>query len=193
MIHDTINPISHLNDYEAGQFLSWCRHQFVLPPSECRELAERLEHLLTVTVLRRMESEIKERTAEAERKKQFDEAAKRWDELRNQVTECSPQKAKMFKSKPDGELFNIAFIYDEDRDERVLEAIDQLKGDQDIIALEEHKGTLKIYTLAPKMRASINVWGDSWTVEEYTPYKKTWRLVDKYLFGDILADRMAEK
>src|SRR5271154_6035821 len=46
--------------------------------------------------------------------------------------------------QPDGQLHGIGFIYDEDRDDRVLVAIDQLKSRTGIVALAEHEGGLEI-------------------------------------------------
>jgi hypothetical protein len=50
---------------------------------------------------------------------------------------------------PDGQLHGIGFIYDGDRDDRVLVAIDKLKEHPGLVALAEHEGVLRIYARLP--------------------------------------------
>ena len=83
---------------------------------------------------------------------------------------------------PDGQLHGIGFIYDEDNDDRVLVAIDQLKSRTGIVALAEHEGTLAIYSRKPIGLNSISVCGDEWCVTEFVPYRGRWEEVTKEFF-----------
>lgn len=80
---------------------------------------------------------------------------------------------------PDGQLHGIGFIYDEDRDDRVLVAIDQLKSRKGIVALAEHEGMLAIYSRKAIGLNSISVCGDEWCVTEFVPYRGRWEEVTK--------------
>jgi hypothetical protein len=75
---------------------------------------------------------------------------------------------------PDGQLHGIGFIYDEDRDDRVLIAIDQLKDHVDIIAVAEHEGELMIFTRKKTHENNIEVCGDTWVITELLPYQGRW-------------------
>jgi hypothetical protein len=79
--------------------------------------------------------------------------------------------------KAHGQLHGIGFIYNGDRDDRVLVAIDDLKTNPAIVALAEHEGTLRVYTRLPIGLASISVCGDEWVVEEFVPYMDRWEEV----------------
>ena len=80
---------------------------------------------------------------------------------------------------PDGQLYGVGFIYDEDRDDRVLIAIDQLKSRKGIVALAEHEGMLAIYSRKQIGLNSICVCGDEWCVTEFVPYRGRWTEVTK--------------
>lgn len=81
--------------------------------------------------------------------------------------------------QPDGQLHGIGFIYDEDRDDRVLVAIDQLKSRKGIVAVAEREGGLKIYTRKQIGLNSIGVCSDEWCVTEFVPYRGRWEEVTK--------------
>jgi hypothetical protein len=63
---------------------------------------------------------------------------------------------------PDGQLHGIGFIFDGDRDDRVLVAIDKLKDTPGLVALAEHEGVLAIYSRLPVGETSITVCSDEW-------------------------------
>jgi hypothetical protein len=96
--------------------------------------------------------------------------------------------------EPDGQLHGVGFVYDEDRDDRVLVAIDDLKANPEIVALAEHEGGLRVFTTLPIGESSINVCGDEWVVEEFVPYKGRWTEVTtdfkKECVAQVLAKRM---
>ena len=77
--------------------------------------------------------------------------------------------------KPAGQLFGIAFIYDEDKDKRILTAIDQLR-DAGIIAIREHQGTFQLWSRKQTKIMGVSICdGDEWSVqEEYVPKKGGW-------------------
>ncbi len=88
--------------------------------------------------------------------------------------------------KPDGQLYGIGFIYDDDKDDRVLIAIDKVKHNSDIVALAEHKGELSIYTQMPTYIKGmcigdddVDELSDEWNIEEFVPYKGEWICVDE--------------
>jgi hypothetical protein len=76
--------------------------------------------------------------------------------------------------KPHGSLFGIGFIYDEDMDKRILVAIELLKDNKKIVAVYEHKGTIKIYSKDPCEKKEIKVCGDIWHVYNYVPENGKW-------------------
>jgi hypothetical protein len=83
---------------------------------------------------------------------------------------------------PDGQLFGVGFIYDGDCDDRVLLAIDKLKGNPAIVALAEHEGKLRIYARLPTGLTGINVYSDEWVVTEFVPYQGCWiELDDRFM------------
>jgi hypothetical protein len=82
--------------------------------------------------------------------------------------------------KVDGALHDIGFIYDEDKDDRVLLAIDQLKGNDDIIAVAEHEGLLTIYTKHPTGLTSISIPGDEWAITELFPSCWEWVCLNEF-------------
>ncbi len=88
---------------------------------------------------------------------------------------------------PDGSLYGIGFIYDEDNDTRVLGAIDQLKDKQDIVALAEHEGFLEIYSRLPTGVTDITVCDDEWGVDEYIPYHGQWIIAKGQFTNDCVA------
>jgi hypothetical protein len=75
---------------------------------------------------------------------------------------------------PDGQLHGIGFVYDEDRDDRVLAAIDQLKAHGGIVAVAEHEGRLAIYTRNRVGESSVEVCGDTWVIAELVPCGGRW-------------------
>ena len=90
--------------------------------------------------------------------------------------------------RPHGQLHGIGFIYDEDRDDRVLVAIDDLvKTTASIVALAEHEGGLKIYTRLPIEVGSIDVCGDTWGVDEFVPYQGKWKEIDHTFMRECVA------
>lgn len=78
--------------------------------------------------------------------------------------------------EPDGALHGIGFIYDEDRDDRVLVAINNLKDNKDIVALAECKGCVDIYTRKSTGLTWVSAY-DEWSVTEHVPYWGGWRQV----------------
>jgi hypothetical protein len=88
---------------------------------------------------------------------------------------------------PDGQLHGIGFIYDEDRDDRVLVAIDKLKDTPGLVALAEHKGSLAIYSRLPVGVTSISVCGDEWEITEFVPYQGRWTEVTPKFMKDCVA------
>jgi hypothetical protein len=95
--------------------------------------------------------------------------------------------------KPDGQLHGVGFIYDEDRDDRVLVAIDDLKANSAIVALAEHEGGLRVFARLPIGKSSINVCGDEWVVEEVVPYKGRWTEVDRDFMRQCVAQVLTQK
>jgi hypothetical protein len=88
---------------------------------------------------------------------------------------------------PDGQLHGVGFIYDEDRDDRVLVAIDKLKDNPDLVALAEHEGGLKIYARLPFGKAQVDVCDDVWVIEEFVPYRGRWVEATPEFVRDCLA------
>lgn len=75
---------------------------------------------------------------------------------------------------PDGQLYGIGFIYDEDRDDRVLIAIDELKEHGGVVAVSEHEGELTIYTQISVGESDIEVCGDTWVITQLFPGQGRW-------------------
>jgi hypothetical protein len=90
-------------------------------------------------------------------------------------------------AKPDGSLHGIGFVYDEDSDDRVLVAIDQLKDDHDVVALAEHEGVVEIYSRLPTGLTGLSVCDDEWCVNEYVPYRGRWIEVDQQFIKNCVA------
>lgn len=87
---------------------------------------------------------------------------------------------------PDGQLHGIGFIYDEDRDDRVLIAIDRLKHDGGIVAVAEHEGELTVYTHKSIGERNVEVCGDTWLITEFVPSDGHWSKVrPKWLDFDL--------
>jgi hypothetical protein len=95
--------------------------------------------------------------------------------------------------EPDGQLHGIGFIYDEDRDDRVLVAIDDLKANSGIVALAEHEGGLVVYTRLPIGESSINVCGDEWVVEEFVPFQGRWEEVTSTFMRKCVAQVLGQQ
>ena len=105
----------------------------------------------------------------------YEQGLRRISALRPQVVPYRHDPAlPALPDKPNGQLHGVGFIYDEDRDDRVLVAIDDLKANSAIVALAEHEGGLRVYTRLPIGESSINVCGDEWVVEEFVPYQGRW-------------------
>jgi hypothetical protein len=92
---------------------------------------------------------------------------------------------------PDGQLHGIGFIYDEDRDDRVLVAIDQLKDRRGLIAVAEHEGVLTTYSQLPHGETGINVCGDEWVIEQFVPYQGRWVEVTPKFVNECVAQVLA--
>jgi hypothetical protein len=86
-----------------------------------------------------------------------------------------PEGVPALPKTPDGALHGIGFVFDGDRDERVLVAIDLLKsGNKNIVAMEEHEGVLTIYSLLPTGMNDLSVCGDYWLVEDKVASRGEW-------------------
>ena len=91
----------------------------------------------------------------------------RIEELRSLVKEyIHDNKNPELPKEPSGSLFGIGFIYDEDRDDRVLIAIDKIKYMKGIVAVGESKGVINIYGNLSYKLESIELCGDTWSVNE---------------------------
>ena len=88
---------------------------------------------------------------------------------------------------PDGALHGIGFIYDEDRDDRVLVAIDQLRDHPGLVALAEHEGGLTTYARLPLGLNSVSVCHDEWVVTEFVPYQGCWVEVTPQFVNECVA------
>jgi hypothetical protein len=77
---------------------------------------------------------------------------------------------------PDGFLYGIAFVYDEDHDDRILLAINTLSSliDFHIIAVAEHEGELNIYTEKPTGLKQLAVVNDVWYITEFVLENDNW-------------------
>lgn len=84
--------------------------------------------------------------------------------------------SRILPKDPNGSLFGIGFIYDDDEDDRVLVAIRKLKHRENIIAIGERKGALTIYSKYPSNDpiSELQVCGDYWCVDEYVFEDDTW-------------------
>jgi hypothetical protein len=89
--------------------------------------------------------------------------------------------------RPDGQLHGIGFIYDEDRDDRVLVAIDKLRADPGLVAVAEHEGCLWVYSRLPLGLNSVVVCGDQWAVAEFVPHLGRWVEVTPEFLKDCVA------
>jgi hypothetical protein len=80
-------------------------------------------------------------------------------------------------NKPDGSLCGINFMYDHDKDPRLLLACYMLK-DKGVLALYESKGNLTIYTKKSidkkKSDFDLDLPCDSWNCTQYILTKKGW-------------------
>jgi len=102
----------------------------------------------------------------------------RIEELRPLVKEyIHDDKNPELPKEPDGSLFGIGFIYDEDRDDRVLVAIDKLKHLKGIIAVSEHEGGMDIYSRSNHKLKQIGTCGDIWFINEFVFKKGKWNKV----------------
>ena len=81
--------------------------------------------------------------------------------------------------KPHGSLFGIGFIYDEDRDQTILVAIELLKDKKNIVAVYEHKGIITIYSKDPCETKKIEACGDIWPVYNFVPENGEWIKVER--------------
>ena len=111
-----------------------------------------------------------------------DEYVNRWKEAAERVAQHVGQLKPLvgpywhepdlpaLPDRPDGELHGIGFTYDEDRDDRVLVAIDTLKDTPGLVALAEHEGVLTVYVREPIAQTSVTVCEDVWVIEQVVPY-----------------------
>jgi hypothetical protein len=77
---------------------------------------------------------------------------------------------------PHGQLHGIGFIYDEDRDDRVLVAIDHLQNTPGLVALAEHEGGPDVYARKPSGLTTVSVGCDEWGVlSEFIPHEGHWK------------------
>jgi len=77
---------------------------------------------------------------------------------------------------PHGQLHGVGFIYDEDRDDRVLVAIDDLKDTPGLVALAEHEGGLEVYARKPTGLTTVSVGCDEWgVISEFIPHQGRWK------------------
>jgi hypothetical protein len=74
-----------------------------------------------------------------------------------------------------GQLHGVGFIFDEDRDDRVLVAIDDLKDTPGLVALAEHEGGLEVYARKPTGLTTVSVGCDEWGVTEFIPHQGRWK------------------
>ena len=88
---------------------------------------------------------------------------------------------------PHGQLHGVGFIYDEDRDDRVLVAIDQLRDHPGLVALAEHEGGLTTYARLPLGLNSVSVCDDEWVVTEFVPYQGRWVEVTPQFVNECVA------
>lgn len=114
---------------------------------------------------------------------QWDEAARIDDakipQLRKLVIPYSPDKRlPPLPDVPYGVLFGVAIIFDEDRDERVLVAIDKLRETgllSLVVAIYERKAGVTLYVRSPIWPISIEPCGDIWTiVDQYIAQDGKW-------------------
>jgi hypothetical protein len=88
---------------------------------------------------------------------------------------------------PDGELHGVGFVYDEDRDDRVLVAIDTLRDKPGLVAVAEREGVLAVYTRLPLGKSSLTVCEDEWVIEEFVPHQGRWTEVTPDFTKDCVA------
>ena len=93
---------------------------------------------------------------------------------------------------PHGQLHGVGFVYDEDRDDRVLVAIDKLKDQPGLVALAEHEGSLLIYSRLLVGLDSLVVCGDQWTVTEFLPYRGSWTEATPEFVRDCVARMLGQ-
>jgi len=114
-------------------------------------------------------------------------------QLEEHIEYKSPRKINpKLPKKPDGFLYGVGFIFDEDFDLRVLVAINKLNeyfidwalmggplSKEDLIAVSEHEGVLKIYSRHPVYLKELPVCGDIWQIESHVPYMEKWIKIDE--------------
>ncbi len=87
-------------------------------------------------------------------------------------------------NEPSGSLHGIGFIFDEDKDDRILLAIDQLvkhknrKLAKEVIAVYEHEGKIVLFSLSFLNIIGFGVCLDEWCVEEFVLHNNSWNYVD---------------
>jgi hypothetical protein len=120
------------------------------------------------------------------------EAAERQEQqlrqLRPQVGTYRPDPdLPALPDTPDGQPHGVGFVYDEDRDDRVLVAIDTLRDSPGLVAVAEHEGVLATYSRLPVGDASRSVCGDEWVIEEFVPHQGRWTEVTPDFTKDCVA------
>ena len=111
------------------------------------------------------------------------------DELKAQVRPArfpEEDRAVPLPQEPDGMVHGIGFIYDEDRDSRVLLAIDQLKDFKWVLAVSEHEGCLTIYSFVPTCLQEMIVADDVWSIKEFVAFRGKWVLADRAFVEKLL-------
>lgn len=102
------------------------------------------------------------------------------DELKKHVGKYFEKPAlPKLPQTPDGALYGIGFIFDEDKDERVLVAIDKLRDWSRVVAVSETHGNLSVYTRLPLKLDYLTVCDDTWSVLELVPHNGMWVELDK--------------
>lgn len=89
--------------------------------------------------------------------------------------------------EPDGSIHGVGFIYDEDTDDRVLVAIDNIRDRKDLVAVSEHEGSVKVYSRRPTGITGMHACLDEWGVTEYVPYRGRWVEVNQQFMADCVS------
>ena len=99
----------------------------------------------------------------------------RIEELRSLVKEyIHDNKNPELPKEPSGSLFGIGFIYDDDKDDRVLIAIDNIKYMKGIVAVWESEGVMNIYGNCVHELESIEIYWDTWTIQQFVFEEGEW-------------------
>lgn len=100
--------------------------------------------------------------------------------LREHIMEYEDNELNL-PCKPVGELFGIAFCYDEDMDDRILIAIMMLAHFAQIVAVREHEGSLDIYTMVPvDLDGDLFIGCDVWKVTQHIFINGVWEQLEGF-------------